>query len=146
MAVGILQHLMHCKCCCKIICLMHCCGLYHYHRFSSTLWGWDKMTNISRMTFSNAFCWMKMYEFWLRFHCSLFIRVQLTIFQNWFRYWLGTDQATSHYLNQWWLVYWCIYASLGLNELKGYPAMLTASSVWSYQGICKAARETKSPN
>ena len=26
-------------------------------------------------------------------------------------------QATSHYLNQWWLVYWRIYASLGLNEL-----------------------------
>ena len=24
-------------------------------------------------------------------------------------------QATSHYLNQWWLVYWRIYASLGLN-------------------------------
>ena len=23
---------------------------------------------------------------------------------------------TSHYLNQWWLDYWCIYASLGLNE------------------------------
>ena len=29
----------------------------------------------------------------------------------------GSDQATSHYLNQWWLVYWCIYASLGLNDL-----------------------------
>ena len=27
-------------------------------------------------------------------------------------------QATSHYLNQWWLVYRRIYASLGLNELK----------------------------
>ena len=27
-------------------------------------------------------------------------------------------QATSHYLNQWWLVYWRIYASLGLNELR----------------------------
>ena len=26
-------------------------------------------------------------------------------------------QATSHYLNQWWLVYRRIYASLGLNEL-----------------------------
>ena len=25
--------------------------------------------------------------------------------------------ATRHYLNQWWLVYWRIYASLGLNEL-----------------------------
>ena len=34
----------------------------------------------------------------------------------------GADQATSHYLNQWWLDYWCIYASLGLNELiKGAP-------------------------
>ena len=23
--------------------------------------------------------------------------------------WLGVEQATSHYLNQWWLVYWHIY-------------------------------------
>ena len=30
------------------------------------------------------------------------------------------DQATSHYLNQWWLVYWRIRASLGLNVLR-YP-------------------------
>ena len=29
----------------------------------------------------------------------------------------GANQATSHFLNQWWIVYWCIYASLGLNEL-----------------------------
>ena len=29
-----------------------------------------------------------------------------------------TIQATSHYLNEWWLVYWRIYASLGLNELN----------------------------
>ena len=28
--------------------------------------------------------------------------------------------ATSHYLNQWWLVYWRIYASLALIELT-YP-------------------------
>ena len=26
-------------------------------------------------------------------------------------------QGASHYLNQWWLVYWRMYASLGLNEL-----------------------------
>ena len=26
------------------------------------------------------------------------------IFQYWFRQWLGADQATSHYLNQWWSV------------------------------------------
>ena len=58
--------------------------------------------------------------------------------QHWFRWWLVawsalcTEQATSHhlnqcwpsslmhiyYLNQWWLVYWCIYASLDLHELN----------------------------
>ena len=38
--------------------------------------------------------------------------------------WLGANQATSHYLNQWWLVYWHIYASLGLNELKVYPLIM----------------------
>ena len=49
---------------------------------------------------------------------SWFPRVQLTIFQHWFRYWLGADQATSHYLKQWWLDCWRIYASLGLDELS----------------------------
>ena len=82
-----------------------------------THWGQDKMAAIFQTTFSNAFSWMKMYKFQLRFHWSLFLRVQLTIFQHWFRYWLGAGQATSHYLNQWWLLYWWIYASLGLNEL-----------------------------
>ena len=73
---------------------------------------------IFRTTFSNAFSWMKMYEF----HWILFRRVQLTIFQHWIRSWLGTVQGTSHYLKQCWLVYWRINASLGLNELtKIFP-------------------------
>ena len=67
--------------------------------------------------FCSAFSWMKIYEFWLKFHWSLFLVVQLTISQHWLGLWLGADQATSHYLKQWWLVYWRIYASLGLNEL-----------------------------
>ena len=41
--------------------------------------------------------WKNLYFDW-----SLFLRVQLTIFQHWFRKWLGADQATSHYLNQCW--------------------------------------------
>ena len=74
-----------------------------------THWGRDKMAAISQTMFSNAFSWMKMYEFRLTFHWILFLRFQLTIFQHWFRYWLGAVQATSHYLNQRWLVYWRIY-------------------------------------
>ena len=42
---------------------------------------------------------------------------------------LGADQATSHYLNQWWLIYWRIYASLGLNELKWTYQLNTRSQI-----------------
>ena len=55
------------------------------HVFFSTHWYWDKMAAIFQPSFSNAFSWMKMYEFRLRFYWSLFLRVQLTIFQHWFR-------------------------------------------------------------
>ena len=50
-----------------------------------THWGRDKMAAISQTTFSNAFSSIKMFEFRLQFHWSLFLRVQLTIFQHWFR-------------------------------------------------------------
>ena len=52
---------------------------------SLTHWGRDKLTVISQTTFWNEFSWMKMYEFRLKFRWSLFLRVQLTIFQHWFR-------------------------------------------------------------
>ena len=82
------------------------------------------MDAISQTTFWIAFSWMKMFGFRLKFHWSLFLRVQLTIFQHWFRKWLGAVQATSHYLNQWWLFYGCIYASLGLNELTQWNIIM----------------------
>ena len=91
--------------------------LVDYILYSLTHWGRDKMAAIFPTTFSNAFSWKKMFEFRLKFHWSLFPRVQLTIFQHWFRLWFGAEQATSHYLNQCWLEYRRIYASLGLNEL-----------------------------
>ena len=59
-----------------------------------THWGWVKWP-----PFSNTFSWTKMYEFQIRFHWSLFLRVKLTIFQHWFRQWPGADPATSHCLN-----------------------------------------------
>ena len=50
-----------------------------------THWGRDKMDAISQTTLSNTFSWIKMFEFRLKFHWSLFPRVQLRIFQHWFR-------------------------------------------------------------
>ena len=48
-------------------------------------WDRDKMDAISQTTFSSAFSWMRMYVFRLKFHWSLFLRVQLTVFKHWFR-------------------------------------------------------------
>ena len=42
------------------------------------------------MTFSNAFSWMQIYEFWLNFHWSLFARVQLTIYTS-----VGSDNGLA---------------------------------------------------
>ena len=42
-----------------------------------THWGRDKMDAISQTTFSNTFSWMKIFEFRLTFHWSLFPRFQL---------------------------------------------------------------------
>ena len=50
-----------------------------------THWGWDKMDPISQTTLSSTFSWMKMQEFRLKFHWSLFLRDQLIIFLHWFR-------------------------------------------------------------
>ena len=86
-----------------------------------THWGRDKMAAISQTILSNAFSWMKMFEFRLKFHWKLFLRVQLTIFQHWLRWWLGAWSAPSHYLNQWWLDYRRI--SLGFNELRNKQTM-----------------------
>ena len=87
---------------------------------SLTRVGPHKMTTMLQTTFSNAFSGMKMYEFRLRFHWRLCLRVQLTIFEHWSRYWLKAHKAKSLYMNLWWLVYWRRYVSHGINELKLY--------------------------
>ena len=50
-----------------------------------THWGRDKMATIFQTTFSNAFSWKKMHVFRLGFHWSLFLGVQLTMFNHWVR-------------------------------------------------------------
>ena len=63
--------------------------------------------------------WMQIYDFRLRYHWRLLLRFELTILQYWFRLRLGFDQAPSHYLTQWWLIYWSTYASLCLDVFVG---------------------------
>ena len=102
-------------------------------------WGQEKIAAISHTTFSNAFSWMKMYEYHFRFHWSLFLRFELTIFQHWLRWCHDAWSVPSHYLDQWWLVYWCIYVSHSLSELsiwcsnqKSAGPVLTHWPLWDF--------------
>ena len=82
-----------------------------------THWGRDKMAANSLTTISNAFSWIKIYKCRLRFHWSLFSRVQLTIFLHRFRWWLGA----AHQLSQWWptlLTYICVTRPQWVNTLR----------------------------
>ena len=64
--------------------MWHNCNGCRY-RYVLTHWGWDKMTAILQATHSNGFSLIKLLELQLRFHWSLFLRVQLTISQHCFR-------------------------------------------------------------
>ena len=68
---------------CQMSCPLYC--LWQQVKSPSTHWGQNEINNISQATFSNVFSSMKMYEFQLTFPGSLFLGVQLTISQHWFR-------------------------------------------------------------
>ena len=93
------------------------------------------MASIFQMTFSNAFSSMKMYTFPLRFHWSLFPRIQLTTSS------IGSDNGLAPYRWQaiiWTnggIVYWCIYVSLGLNELRSWYDSTRSPSCWGLNSL-----------
>ena len=85
-----------------LACYWRLVGLTHWHWVGDGGMGVNlKMATVLQTTFSNAFSGIKIYWFRLKFYQSLFPRVQLTIFHHC-------------------LVYWRIYASLGLSELTLY--------------------------
>ena len=67
----------------------------------------------------------------LQIDWSLLLGVQLTLFKHWFRWWLGAVQTASHCLNQWWLVWRCLFVSLGLNELINTLKVSLWDMVWT---------------
>ena len=59
---------------------------------------------------------MKMFELQLKFLWIILLGFQLIIHQHWFRSWLGAEQATSHYLNQWGPVHWRLSNSSAISQ------------------------------
>ena len=75
------------------------------------------MDSTWQTTFSNVPSSKKIFEFRFKFYRSSFLRVQLTVFYHRFKYWFDAGQATGMIWTRDGLGYWCIYASLSLNEL-----------------------------
>ena len=51
---------------------------------------------------------------------KIWLKFESRIFQNWFRWWLGADLATSHYLNQWWsslITHICVTRPQWVNDI-----------------------------
>ena len=74
------------------------------------LFCWDNMDVILQKKFTLIFTiWNLLYIYlnlWKKNNIwNLSWTVKLVIHQHWIRYWLGTKQATSHYLYQWWPIY-----------------------------------------
>ena len=82
-----------------------------------THWGLEKWPQISWRLFKCIFLNENIQISIIKISPKFVPEGQINNFQHRSRLWSGAGQATSHYLNQWWLVCWGIYASPGLNEL-----------------------------
>ena len=103
-----------------------------YARFTPlTHWGQDKKAAILQTIFSNAFSWTNTCELRWICHWCLFLKVPWTTSQHKFKLWLGTEQATGHYLNQWWLVSGRIHAHTAsmTSVANKLPAIFTSMHI-----------------
>ena len=85
------------------------------------------MAAILQTTFPNLFL-MKLYEFWSKFHWSLFIMIRLNIIQHW---WPGIERTTSDSLNQ-----WCVFRSWYLWRLRQQFCINNYAKICPHNCVC----------
>ena len=78
------------------------------------------MATLLQITFSNAFSLMEMYKFWIQISLKFVPKGPVNS--------IPALVQIYYYLNQWWLVYWCIYASLNLKELNRFDLLKIITS------------------
>ena len=87
------------------------------------------MAAVFRTTFWNGFSWIKIYKFRFIFHWIWFLGVPLTIFQHWFRRWIGAYQATIIWTNDGWRI--CVARP---QWVKPDQPDITAGAHWHRNG------------
>ena len=76
----------------------------------------DKIAAFLRTIFLDAFSWMKSFVLWLKFHLSLFLRVQLAKIQHWFSNGLVPNRLQAIFWTNVDMIHWRIYAALSEYE------------------------------
>ena len=77
-----------------------------------------QMAAIHKRHFQMYFLEWKICELQTKFYWNLSLRFHLALWQHWIRWWLGAEQAPSHYLTNDDPVHWRLYVSPNLNELN----------------------------
>ena len=77
-----------------------------------------KMAAIMQTIFSDIFWWMKSFIFLSKFHWSLVPKGLIDNIPALFQILVWHWPVNKPLSVQWWLVSWCIYLSLGLNNLS----------------------------
>ena len=80
------------------------------------MWGREKKCRHFPDEISNAISWIKLILLNISLECVP--KGPIDNIPSSVQIWLDAGQVTSHYLNQWWLDFWRIYAALSLNELN----------------------------
>ena len=100
------------------------------------------------------FMWIVVFLF--IFHLNLFLRVQSTISQQWFRKGFGANQVTNPYMNQWWPsllmhvchAYMCVTSTRWDNSVDCIPdeGPFLNKSFWSKLNGAQTAFQLKTQN
>ena len=99
---------------CQYVCW---CKRILYEKIHFTHWGGDKVVAISQTIFKCIFL-NETVLISLKILLKLLPEIRIDNILALVQMMLSADQATSHYLNQWWLIHWHIYVLLSLNGLK----------------------------
>ena len=103
------------------------------------------MAAISQTIFSDPFSWIKFFILIKKNHRILFLSVQLTTTQHWFRWWPGAEWATSHHPNQCWpdlLKHICGTSGRWVKLHISCRRMCFASVKWCPKGVNKGVNLT----
>ena len=107
-----------------------------------THWRWDKMAAVFQTTFSNEFSRMKMFEFWSKFHWSLFLINKITALVQIMAWRRPGDKPLSEPVMVSLPTHICVARPQWVNSVQ-YKAMMHASLQWPSQNINQGFRSQK---